>query len=87
MEGGYRAGTLFVTLKKNHRMRKIFFMRNDPNSLPLRALMAFRSAGEHLSFTRAAGDLNVTREAISLQIRALEQYLGVKLFELSLIHI
>ncbi|MFV0474274.1 MAG: LysR substrate-binding domain-containing protein [Pikeienuella sp.] len=53
----------------------------DPvNSLPLRALVAFRVAGQHLNFTRAAQDLNVTREAVSLQIRALEAHLGVKLF-------
>lgn len=34
-----------------------------------------------MSFTRAADDLNVTREAISLQIRTLEAHLGVKLFQ------
>lgn len=51
------------------------------NALPFRALAAFRAAGQHLSFTRAADDLNVTREAISLQIRTLEALLGVKLFQ------
>ena len=34
----------------------------------------------HLSFTRAAKELGVTREAVSRQIRILETHLGLKLF-------
>jgi LysR family transcriptional regulator, glycine cleavage system transcriptional activator len=44
------------------------------------ALQAFESAAFHLSFTRAAEELHVTQGAISRQIQALEQHLGVDLF-------
>ncbi|MEM7428816.1 MAG: transcriptional regulator GcvA [Pseudomonadota bacterium] len=47
---------------------------------PLNALKAFEAAGRHLSFTRAAAELNVTPAAISHQIKALEELLGVPLF-------
>jgi LysR family glycine cleavage system transcriptional activator len=47
---------------------------------PLNALRAFEAAARHLSFTRAAGELNVTQAAVSHQIRALEERLGRKLF-------
>jgi LysR family transcriptional regulator, glycine cleavage system transcriptional activator len=46
----------------------------------LNGLRAFDAAARHLSFTRAAGELNVTQTAISHQIRRLEEQLGVKLF-------
>lgn len=48
---------------------------------PLSALRAFEAAARHLSLTQAAGELNVTPGALSHQIRALEEMLGVKLFE------
>jgi LysR family glycine cleavage system transcriptional activator len=47
---------------------------------PLNALRAFEAAARQLSFTRAAAELNVTQTAISHQILALEQRLGVRLF-------
>ena len=47
---------------------------------PLKSLQAFEAAGRHLSFTRAAAELNVTPGAISQQIRLLEDFLEVKLF-------
>ena len=47
---------------------------------PLNALRAFEAAARHLSFTRAAAELNVTPAAISHQIKALEEYFGVPLF-------
>jgi LysR family glycine cleavage system transcriptional activator len=47
---------------------------------PLNALRAFEAAARHLSFTRAAEELHVTQTAISHQIRALEERLGVRLF-------
>ena len=50
-------------------------------SLP--ALRVFAAAGLHLSFTKAAAELNVTPAAVSHQIRALEEQLGVTLFERS----
>jgi LysR family transcriptional regulator, glycine cleavage system transcriptional activator len=48
---------------------------------PLNALKAFEAAARHLSFTRAAVELNVTSGALSHQIRGLEEFLGVRLFE------
>ncbi|PHQ69201.1 MAG: transcriptional regulator [Sneathiella sp.] len=47
---------------------------------PLNALKAFESAGRHLSFTKAAAELNVTPAAIGHQVKALEELLGVPLF-------
>ena len=52
-------------------------------SLPLpslNGLRAFEAAARHLSFTRAADELNVTQTAISHQIRRLEEELGIRLF-------
>ncbi len=46
----------------------------------LNGLRAFECAARHLSFTRAAEELNVTQTAISHQIRRLEDELGVRLF-------
>lgn len=48
---------------------------------PLNALRAFEAAARHLSFTKAAEELNVTQAAISHQIRALEDWLGLPLFK------
>lgn len=47
---------------------------------PLNALRAFEAAARHLSFSRAADELNVTHAAVSHQIKALEEHFGVKLF-------
>jgi LysR family glycine cleavage system transcriptional activator len=47
---------------------------------PLNALRAFEAAGRHLSFTKAAVELNVTPGAISHQVKALEEWLKVTLF-------
>ena len=47
----------------------------------LNGLRAFEAAARHLSFTRAAAELNVTQTAISHQIRRLEDQLGMRLFE------
>lgn len=56
-------------------------MRKDPDRLPpLDLLLAFEAAARHLSFTRAADERFVTQSAISRQIRALEDDLGVALF-------
>lgn len=48
--------------------------------LPLNALRAFESSARHLSFTRAAQELNVTQAAVSQQVRTLEDRLGCALF-------
>ena len=47
---------------------------------PLNALRAFEASARQLSFTRAAEELFVTQAAVSHQIKALEEYLGIKLF-------
>lgn len=47
---------------------------------PPNLLVTFEAAGRLLSFTIAATELNVTRVAVSQQIRALENFLGVPLF-------
>lgn len=51
--------------------------RRLPN---LNALKAFEAAARHLSFTRAAAELNVTQGAVSHQVQALEAQLGLNLF-------
>jgi LysR family glycine cleavage system transcriptional activator len=48
---------------------------------PLNSLRAFESAGRHLSFSKAAEELNVTPGAISQQIRSLEDFLEITLFK------
>ncbi len=47
---------------------------------PLNALRAFEAAARHLSFKKAADELNVTPAAISHQIKGLEADLGTPLF-------
>lgn len=47
----------------------------------LGALRAFEAAARHLSLTRAAEELHVTPAAISHQIKALEDDLGLRLFD------
>ncbi|CAN5312447.1 transcriptional regulator GcvA [soil metagenome] len=53
-------------------------LRREP---PLNAVRAFAAAARHQSFTRAAAELNVTHSAVSRQIKSLEAFLGVALFE------
>ena len=47
---------------------------------PLNSLKCFEAAGRLLSFTEAARELNVTQAAISHQIKVIEEFLGVSLF-------
>ena len=44
-------------------------------------LPGFEAAGRHLSITRAAAELHLTQSALSRQIQALEEQVGVPLFE------
>ncbi|HDS3655676.1 TPA: LysR family transcriptional regulator AmpR [Klebsiella aerogenes] len=48
--------------------------------LPLNSLRAFEAAARHLSFTRAAIELNVTHSAISQHVKTLEEHLNCQLF-------
>lgn len=48
---------------------------------PLETLIAFEAVSRNGSFTRAATELCLTQSAVSKQIRALEDSLGVALFE------
>lgn len=50
------------------------------NLPPLTALRAFDAAARHMSFARAAEELNVTPAALSFQIKSLEEHLGAPLF-------
>src|SRR3546814_21056200 len=52
-------------------------MRSLP---PMKALQAFEAAARHSSVQRAAEELHVTPSAVSHQLRALESYLGIRLF-------
>lgn len=49
----------------------------------LNQLRAFEAAARHLSFRKAGDELNVTHAAISHQIKALEEYFGLRLFRRS----
>ncbi len=53
-------------------------MRHLP---PLTAVKAFEAAARHGSVKRAASELHVTAAAVSLQVRQLEEWLGLALFE------
>lgn len=48
---------------------------------PIAALRALAAAARHLSFTKAAEELNVTQSAVSHQIRHIEELWDLKLFD------
>ncbi len=50
-------------------------------NVTLRQLQVFESVARHLSFTRAAEELYLTQPAVSMQIKQLEQQVGLPLFE------
>jgi DNA-binding transcriptional LysR family regulator len=50
-------------------------------------VVVFRAVAEHLSFRKAAEELYLTQPAVSLQIKALEEELGVQVFDRSGAHI
>ncbi|HJQ62541.1 MAG TPA: transcriptional regulator GcvA [Burkholderiales bacterium] len=47
---------------------------------PLNSLRAFEAAARHSNFRKAADELHVTPAAVSHQVKALEDHLGVQLF-------
>jgi DNA-binding transcriptional LysR family regulator len=56
-------------------------MSERPRIAPsLDLLKGFESAARHLNFTRAGDELSLTQSAVSRQIQALEERLGVRLF-------
>jgi LysR family glycine cleavage system transcriptional activator len=55
-------------------------VHGQPIAAPLHFLPAFELAARYLSIKRAAQELNLTASAVSQQIRALEEALGLKLF-------
>lgn len=69
---------LFFHLLFSSLFLSIATMRRLPS---LSALRAFEAAARHGSFKQAANELAVTATAISHQIRLLEEYTGLRLFE------
>lgn len=64
-----------------HPIRRVERNRTEGlRRLPLASLRVFVAAGERLSFCHAAETLGVSTAAVSMQIRALEEYLRVPLF-------
>lgn len=51
------------------------------SKISLNAIRTFETCARHLSFKKAAEDLHVTPSAVSYQMRALQEDLGVALFE------
>lgn len=49
--------------------------------ITLHQLRLFNSLGHHLSFTRAAEELHLSQPAVSIQIKRLEESVGMPLFE------
>lgn len=49
--------------------------------LTLRQLKVFEAVARHLSYSRAARELHLTQPAVSMQIKLLEESLGLPLFE------
>ena len=56
-------------------------VRRYYNLPSLTALAVFEASARHMNFVQAGNELNVTRGAVSRQIKALEEELGVALFE------
>jgi LysR family transcriptional regulator, low CO2-responsive transcriptional regulator len=49
--------------------------------LTLRQLQIFEAVARHLSYSRAADELHLTQPAVSMQVKQLEENLGLALFE------
>ena len=55
--------------------------------MSIRALRYLIALADCLSFTRAAERCSVTQSTLSIQLRKLEEYLGVRLFERDRAHV
>jgi DNA-binding transcriptional LysR family regulator len=52
-----------------------------PMHLTLRQLRVFEAVARHLSYTKASRELHLTQPAVSMQVRQLEDEVGIALFE------
>ncbi len=50
-------------------------------NLTFRQLKVFETVARHLNYTRAAQELHLTQPAVSMQIKQLEDVVGLTLFE------
>ncbi|HDH08494.1 MAG TPA: LysR family transcriptional regulator, partial [Gammaproteobacteria bacterium] len=50
-------------------------------NITFRQLRVFESAARHLSYTRAAEELHLSQPGVSMQIKQLEEVIGLPLFE------
>lgn len=64
-------------LSETHAMKNGFMSKLPP----LNAMRCFEAAARHRSFSRAATELHVTQSAVSHQVRQLEDWFGILLFE------
>lgn len=55
--------------------------------MSIRALRYLIALAESLNFTRAAERCSITQSTLSIQLRKLEEYLGVRLFERDRAHV
>ncbi len=68
-------------LEKGFALRNNNLMQNLRTRLPpVNSLVAFEASARLLSFTKAGQELRISREAISRQIRILENYMQLSLF-------
>jgi DNA-binding transcriptional LysR family regulator len=56
-------------------------MDKERRDMELRQLIIFRKAATHLSFSRAAVELNYVQSNVTAQIQVLEEELGIRLFD------
>ncbi len=69
-----------ATHRQDNKAPTIAINPPRPRLPPLNALRAFEAAARHASFAKAAEELGVTAAAMSHQVKALEAWLGAKLF-------
>src|SRR5712692_5421722 len=62
-------------------MKSVISWTNKAHTVELRQIRSFLSIAETLHFGRTAELIHISQPALSLQIRALEEEVGVRLFE------